>query len=169
MHAVDALGAAEFRALGQPLGHVGVDQRFDLVLDVVGQLVAVGSEQLDAVVVEGVVRGGDHDAEIGAHRARQHGDRRRGHRPEQQHVHADGGEARDQSRLDHIAGQPGILADDDAVAVFAAAEDKPGGLAHLQRQFRRDHAVGAAANAVCAEILPNHNKWPHRLTSWRRY
>jgi hypothetical protein len=66
------------------------------VLDLVGQLVAVRAEQLDAVVVERIVRGGDHDAEIGAHRARQHGDRRRRHRAEQQHVHADRGEAGDQ-------------------------------------------------------------------------
>jgi hypothetical protein len=31
--------------------------------------------------------------EIGAHRARQHGDRGRRHRAEQEHVHADRGEA----------------------------------------------------------------------------
>ena len=65
-------------------------QRLDLHLGLVGQLVAVGVEQLDAVVVVGVVGGRDHHAEVGAQRARQHGDRRRRHRPEQEHVHADG-------------------------------------------------------------------------------
>ena len=151
------------RALGQPLGHVGVDQRLDLMLDLVGQLVAVRAEQLDAVVVERIVRGRDHDAEVGAHRAGQHGDGRRRHRAEQQHVHADRGEAGDQRGLDHVAGKPRILADDDAMAVLAAAEDEAGRLADLERQFRRDHAVGAAANAVGAEILANHNRGPHRL------
>ncbi len=150
------------RALGQALGHVAVDQRFDLVLDLVGQLVAVRPEQLDAVVVERIVRGRDHDAEIGAHRAGQHGDRGRRHRAEQQHVHADRGEARDQRGLDHVAGEPGVLADDHAVAVLAAPEHEPGRLPDLQRQFRRDHAVGAAANAVGAEILANHRESPRR-------
>ena len=65
-----------------------VSIRLDLALDLVGQLVAVRAEQLDAVVIVGVVRGGDHHAEVGAHRARQHRHRRRRHRAEQQHVHA---------------------------------------------------------------------------------
>ena len=149
-------------AFGEPLGDVAVDQPFDAVLDLVGQLVAVGPEQLDAVVVERIVRGRDHDAEVGAHRARQHGDRRRRHRAEQQHVHADRGEAGDQRGLDHVAGQPGVLADHDAMAVLAAAEGQAGGLADLERQFRRDDAVGAAANAVGAEILANHTQKPRR-------
>ena len=111
VHAVDALGAAEIGALGELLGQVGIDQRLDLVLDLVGELVAVGPEQLDAVVVVGIVRGRDHHAEIGAHRAGEHGDRRRRHRAGQQHVHADRGEAGDQRGLDHVARQAGVLAD----------------------------------------------------------
>ena len=58
-------------------------------------------------------------------RARQHGDGRRRHRAEQQHVHADRGEAGDQRVLDHVAGQARVLADDDAVAVLAALEPSP--------------------------------------------
>ena len=161
MDAVDPLGAAEFAAFGQTLGDVGVDQPLDILLDLVGQLVAVRPEQLDAVVVERIMRRRDHHAEIGAHRAGQHGDRRRRHRPEQQHVHADRGEARDQRGLDHVAGQPGILADHHPMAMLAAAEHEPGRLAGLECQFRRDHAIGAATNAVSAKILAGHN--PHRL------
>ena len=41
-----------------------VEQRLDLVLRAVGELVAVGVEELDAVVLGRVVRGRDHDAEI---------------------------------------------------------------------------------------------------------
>jgi hypothetical protein len=156
VHAVDALGAAEVHALGQALGDVGIDQPFDAVLDFVGQLVAVRPEQLYAVVVVWIVRGRDHDAEIGAHRSRQHGDGRRRDRAEQQHVHADRRKACNQRRLDHVTGEPGVLADHDAVAVIAAAEGHPRRLAHFERQFRRDHAVGAAANAVGAEILTDH-------------
>ena len=120
------------------------------------QLEPVGAEQFDAVVLEEVVRGGDHHAEIAAHRTRQHRHRRRRHRPQQQHVHADRGEAGDQRIFDHVAGKPGVLADDDAMAMFAALKHQPGGLADFQREFRRDLAVGAAADAVGAEILAPH-------------
>ena len=145
--AVDTLGAAKFAAFGQALGHIAVDQTFDLVLDLVRQLVAVRPEQLDTVIVEGIVRRRDHDAEIGPHRAGEHGHGGSRHRPKLQHVHADGGETGDQRGLDHVAGEPGILADHDAVAIVAgAAEDDAGRLSHLERQFRRDHAIGAAAD-----------------------
>ncbi len=149
---------------GQLLDLVGVDQRLDLLLDLVGQLVAVRAEQFDAVVVVGVVRGRNHHAEVGAHRARQHGDRGRRHRAEQEHVHAHRGEAGDQRRLDHVAGEPGILADHDAMAMLAAAENQTGRLADAQRQFRRDHAIGEAANAVRAKILANHCLGPTPTT-----
>ena len=160
MNAVDPLCPAKLGALGEPLGHVGVDQRFDLVLDRVGKFVTVRSKQLDAIIVIGVMRCRDHDAEIGAHRARQHGDGWRRHRAEQQHIHADRGEAGDQRGFDHIAGQPRVLADHYPMPVIATAEHEPGRLAGFQGQFRRDHAIGAAANPVGAEIFANHNLGP---------
>ena len=156
LHAVDALGAAEIVALGQLLAQIGIEQLLDLRFDLVAELEAVRPEQLDAVVVEGIMRGRDHHAEIGAHRARQHADRRRRDRAGQQHVHADRGEAGDQRVLDHVAGQPGVLADQHTVAVIAVLEHQPGGLADLERQFRRNDLVGPAANAVGAEITTNH-------------
>ena len=156
MHAIDALGAAEIAAGGEPLGEIGRHELFDLVFGLVGQLVAVGPEQLDAVVVERVMRRRNHDPKIGAHRTGQHGDRRGRHRAKQQHVHADRGETGHQRSLDHVAGQPGILADHHAMPVLTAAKGQPRRLPHLQRQFRRNHAIRAAANAVRAEMLTNH-------------
>ena len=41
---------------------VGEDVRLDRVLQFVGELVAVGPEDLDAIVLPGIVRGGNHDA-----------------------------------------------------------------------------------------------------------
>ena len=142
--------------LARLLAEIGIEQRLDLGFDLVAELVAVRPEQLDAVVVERIVRGRDHHAEIGAHRARQHADRRRRDRAGEQHVHADRGEAGDQRGLDHVAGQAGVLADQDAMAVFAVLEDQPGGLTDLERQFRGNDPVGPAANAVGAEITTNH-------------
>ena len=129
VHAVDALGAAEIAAAGEALGQIAVHQPFDLALGLVGQLVAVRPEQLDAVVVERIVRCRNHDAEVGAHRAGEHGDRRGRHRAEQQHVHADRREAGHERGFDHIAGKPRIFADHHAMAVLAAAEHQPRRLA----------------------------------------
>ena len=52
------------------------DQVLDLIFDLVVELVAVGAEELDAVVVVGIVRGGDDDAGVGAQAAGDVGDAR---------------------------------------------------------------------------------------------
>ena len=132
------------------------DQVLDLFLGLVGQLVAVRAEQLDAVVVERIVRGRDHHAEVGAHRAHQHRDAGRRDRAGEQHVHADRGEARRQRVLDHVAGKARVLADQHAVPVLAGLIDEPDRLPDLQGEIGRDHAIGAAANAVRSEVLASH-------------
>ena len=157
---VDALGAAQIGRAGQHRRDVAVHQRLDPRLDLVGQLVAVGAEQLDAVVLIGIVRGRDHHAEVAAHRAGQHRDRRRRHRAEQQDVDAHRGEAGDQGVFDHVARQARVLADHDPVAMVAALKREPGGLADLHRDFRGDLGVGPAANAVGAEIFAPHLRKP---------
>ena len=156
LNVVDAPGAPEIARFGEPGGEVAVHQGFDARLDLIRQLEAVGTEQLDAVVLEQVVRGGDHHPEVATHRARQHRHRRRRGRAEQQYVHADRGETGDERIFDHIAGKPGVLADDHAVTVFAALEHQPRRLADLQSEFSGDLGVRAAANAVGAEILARH-------------
>ena len=154
LDALDALGAAEGGGFGQAPGQIGIDQGLDLQLHVVAELEPVGAEQLDAVVLVGVVRGGDHDAEVAAHGAGQHGDGGRRDRAEEQHVHADRGEARLEGGFDHVAGEPRILADHDPVAVIAPLlEHEAGGLPDLEGEIRRDDAVRAAANAVCSEVF----------------
>ena len=60
------------------------------------QFISVGTEQLDAIVIIGVMARRQHDAQIGAHRARQHRDRRGRHRADLHHVHANTGKASDQ-------------------------------------------------------------------------
>ena len=165
---VDALGAAEVGRVGELRRNVAVHQSFDARLDLVGQFIAVRPEQLDAVVFIRVVGGGDHHAEVAAHRARQHRDRRRRNRSEQQDVGADRGEARDQRIFDHVAREPRILADHHPMAVVAAAKRKAGRLADLQRHIRRDLAVGPAPNAVGAKISARHVTAPRRLPAATR-
>ena len=69
VHAVGRLpasiSACRYHIVGcsrRQLLDVGEDIRLDGVLQFVGELIAVGPEDLDAVVLPGIVRGGDHDA-----------------------------------------------------------------------------------------------------------
>ena len=86
---------------------------FDLVDDALLHLLPFAVEQLDAVVVEGVVAGGDHDAAVEPFRPGDIGHAGSGGHVEQVSVGARGGHAGGQGVLQHIAGTAGILADDD--------------------------------------------------------
>jgi len=134
---------------------------FDLELLFIGKLVAVGSENFDAVVIIRVVRSRDHDTEIGPHRTRQHGNGRRWNRTEQEHVHARRQKAGGQRLLDHVAGKARVLADHHAVPVAAAAVEIAGSHADFQNQIGgHGAAVGLAAHPVGSEIFPAHGLFP---------
>jgi len=123
----------------------------------IGQLVAVRPEQLDAVILIGVVRGGDHDPEIAAHHPRQHRDGRCRQRAQQHHVHPHGQEPGGKRGFQHVAGEPRVLADDDAVAVIAAPEMRTRRQRQLQRRRGRDRlAIGLAPDPVGPEQLARH-------------
>ncbi len=156
---VEALGAAQaLRRRALPAG--ALDLRLDRLLDLVRELVAIGAEQLDAVVLVGIVRGRDHDAGIGAQGPRQHGDGGRRQRPDQDHVHAHGDEAGGERGLDQVAREPRILADDDEVAVVAAAQHQPRRHRHLEHGVGGHRlGIGRAANPVRAEV-PAHAQRP---------
>src|SRR6185437_13767838 len=91
--AVDALGAADLGGRRQPLLQAGRHQGLDLGLHVIRQFLPVGAEEFDAIVLEGIVRGGDHHAQVGTQRPRQHGDGGGRQRAELEDIHAHGGEA----------------------------------------------------------------------------
>src|SRR5690606_3323675 len=111
--------------------------------------------ELDAIVLVRIVRRADHDARAGARGARQIGDRRRRHGPEQPDVHAGGAKAAFERRLEQIARNARVLADQDRARIGARpAEDAPGGPAELQAGFRRNRLFAdAAADAVRAEVV----------------
>ena len=75
-----ASGRSRTRPMPAPVGRgAGVVQAgLDRLLERVGELVPAGGEELDAVVRHGVVRGGDHHAEVGAERRDEERDRRGG-------------------------------------------------------------------------------------------
>ncbi|MPN19977.1 hypothetical protein SDC9_167352 [bioreactor metagenome] len=76
--------------------------------------------------------------------------RRRRHRPHRQHIHAHAQQARGQRIFQHVARQPGILAQHRLAAAVTVGAENPGNrLAELQRDFRRDRiSVGASPHAV---------------------
>ena len=165
----DAAGAAEFRR--RHAAERLAELRLDRCLDVVGQLVAVGREELDAVVLVRIVRRADDDARLQPQRARQVGDRRRGDRSRTQHVHAGGREACLQCGFEHVARYARVLADDHRGArartgklggagdrrAFGAGEHLAGRIAEAQDEIGRDRRFAdAAPNAVGAEILACH-------------
>ena len=127
---VEAPRAAERFRRRQPR-RAGGYARLDPRLRLVGELVAVRPEELDSVVGERVVRGGDHHAEIGPERAGEHCHGRRRHRPDQDDVHAHRDEAGRQRGFEQVAREPRVLADDDAVPMVAAQEEAAGRRAHL--------------------------------------
>src|SRR5690606_106244 len=124
------------------------------------ELLAVGGEELDAVVVVRVVRGGNDDAAVGAQRARQVGDGGCWHRADQLHVHARGHQARLQRRLEHVVRDPGVLADDHqrlAPGFVALVQGMAVGVAQPQHEVRGNGRLAdPAADAVGAEVLAAH-------------
>ena len=130
------------------------DQVLDLGLDLIGQLEAVGAEELDPVVLIGIVRRADHRPGVGAHRDRQVGDGGRRQRAAEQHVDSHAAEPGSERRLQHVAGEPRVLADHHPMAMVAALDLMGDGPAELEHQLagHRVH-VGRAADSVGPEQL----------------
>ncbi len=150
---VEPLDPAEFggnRAPARPAAEAG----FDPLLEFIRQFVAVAPEELDAVVAVRVVRGRQHDADIGAQAARQHRDRRGRQRPDQHHVHAHRDKSGGQRRFEHVPREAGILADDDEMLVRAVLEGFADRHRDFERGFRRHRfGVRSPTDPVSAEEL----------------
>ena len=143
-------------------GEIGEEFRKSMRAKADLELLAFGGEELDAVVEVRIVRSGNHDAAVGAQRARQVRDGRRGHRAHQLHVDARGDQARFERGFEHVVRNARVLADDhDRLAPFAArvraAQGEPVRVAQAQHEIggHRARAHGAA-NAVGAEVSTRH-------------
>ena len=118
---IDAHRLADFPGHGPDFFNFSAEnQAFDAVFDFVIQLVAVGVEEFYAVVIVGIVRGGDDNAGIGAQTARHVSHARRGQGADQQNIHAHRQHAGGKGVFQHVSGQPGVLADDDLVLAAPA-------------------------------------------------
>ena len=91
------------------------DQRLEVVFQTVGQLEPIPRENLDPVILERVVRGGDHDAGICPLATGQKGNPGSRQGPDQEHIGTHRTDAGRQGGLEHIARQTGVLADQNPV------------------------------------------------------
>ncbi len=136
--------------------HLGLDGLFQLVW----QLAATAGEELDPVVVIGVVRGADHDPGRGTEGAGEIGDAGRGHGTEQRDVHAGSHQARFERGFEHVAGDPGVLADEH-LAAPPLPQDPAGRPAELEYQFGVDLSFPhPAPDTVGTKVFSSHRLLP---------
>ena len=133
-------------------GGAGEDLLLDPGLHAVRQLVALAAEHLDAVVLIGVVAGGDDDAGVGPLLPGEIGHRRGGDGAHRLHVAPQVADARHQGGLQHVGGDAGVLADDHGGAGALVLHQHGGdGLAHPEGEIGGEVLPHHAADAVCAK------------------
>ena len=118
-------------------------------------------EKFNAVVLVRIVRSGEDDARIGAQGARDIGDAGSGQRADHKHIHAQRSDPGDKRIFQHVAGEPGVLAEHNLWSRAARMrariefhENMCGGATELKRGLRRDGLdIGDAANAIRSKNL----------------
>jgi hypothetical protein len=138
----DARGAGPVRRV-QPGLHGG--------LGLVGQLEAVGGEELDAVVAVGVVRGGDDGRQVEAVTAQQQRRGRRGQDAAEQDVAAGRGDPGAERGLEHLPGLARVADDEHPRRLGGGLQRRR--LAQGERQLGGQQLAGDATDAVGPEEL----------------
>ena len=148
-----AVHPADPQSLGERQLVEPADLRLDLGLDVIGELMAVRAEELDAVVAHRVVGGGDDDAGIGVDQLGEIGDRGGRDDADEMDVDAERADSRRERALEHVAGDPGVAPDEDLGVLMLSAQDVCGRRAEAKREVRAQLGVGDTSDAVCSEQL----------------
>ena len=146
------IGHANVSALFQGQRLVGEHIVLNGILQLVGQLCSIGAKELDAVILIGIVGGGNHHT--GGCLAHNSSQRHCGSRDHAQgmDICATGRKTRNDCALQHIRRNPGILADHHhGLLGFILAQHQGRRLADTICQYRVQLLVGNAANAVCSK------------------
>ena len=145
---------ADVGALGIRKLLIAVQIGLNAVQKALFHLVAVGIDELDSVVIIGVVAGGNHDTAVKVVRSRDVGDARRAGDVQQIGVRSRGSESGTQCGLKHVAGAARVLADHDLglMVLSVVPAEIP---ADLEGVINGQVLVGLAAKSVRSEILPH--------------
>ena len=135
-------------------GHIVVAKEhdvLDLLLQLVGELEALAVEDFDAVVLKGVVAGGDDDAGVGPLVHGDPGHAGGGQGAQVHHVRAGGAQPGNEGTLQQVAGDTGVLADGDQgllPRLLVLGQHLCSGQTYLISQIGVQPGVDHAANAV---------------------
>ena len=133
---------------------IAIQIRFNRGNRFVVHLLAASVDELDAVVIERVVRSGNHDAAVKAVHARHIRNARRGRNVKHIRIRAGRGQACNQCVFKHIAGAAGILANDDAcLSALARAVIPADEFTDFISMFAGQIHIGFASEAVRTKIL----------------
>ena len=136
------------------------DFGFDLVLDFIGELHAVGSEELDAIVLPGIVGGGDDDAGGKAVGAGEIGDAGGGEHSGTGEAASGVAQAAGDGFGDPAAGLAGVLPEHDLCGGGAAHEARAAGASDGVDGGEVERIIaGDAANSVGSKQLPDDCAW----------
>jgi hypothetical protein len=144
-----------------------VNQLLDGGLEAIVELEAFARKEFYSVVLKRIVRGRNHYTRIGAHTAGEKRDTGSWQRADQPHIDAHRTDSRRDRGLEHVAGEPGVLADEYlAMAAAGGAEHVRECAPELERGFRGDRLfVGDSADAVGTEKF---RRYAHRLLAAAR-
>ena len=147
------LGAAPDGADGGAPRRVGrfPDGGLELLLGGFGELVAAGPEELEAVVLVGIVGGGDHDAAVEIERADEIGESGRRHDAAEERLCAGGAEAGHGRRLEEVAREAGIAPDEKPGTAVELGDSGDGGAGQRGGEFGGQIDVGEPPDAVGSE------------------
>ena len=138
-----------------------VDQRFHRRFQLIGQLAAIGAENLDAVVLKRIVGRRNDDARIGLVLHGEVGHSRCGDDPQQHGVGSGTADACGQSTFQHIPGNPGVPADIDLGLVGKLlCQHTGGGKPGLEGQSAGQFLIGHPTDAVCSKIFTHFLSYP---------
>ena len=127
------------------------DDRFDLVLQRIRELITLSAEEFDAVVFGGIVGCGDHDPGIGLYLPIKHRDGRGRNHAQIHRVRADRADARHQRALEHITGDARIGTDEHCRPVRAGDQHLRARAAQLIGQRAIQFRIGNSSDTVGAE------------------
>ena len=144
--------AADAVPLGVGQGLVRIQVGLNAIQQALLHLLAVTVDELNAIVMIGVVTGGDHHAAVKVIRPGDVGHAGGAGHMEQIGICPGGRQARTQRRLEHIAGAPGVLTDDHLGLMILAIV--PAQIAaDFEGMIHGQVLIGFPAEAVRAEIF----------------